>query len=129
MNSKVSKNKSQAASTPVEQVQLPEKVGVWQQTKDLASEAWLEFVKHSLIILPLIPLGLLMWLVEQCHVSVEVQSLLEFGEFFITLIQIGKLAGHLVPESKLKAITEVINRKTQSCEPNSHSSNAVGKVK
>ncbi|KAF7956346.1 hypothetical protein AWV80_38785 [Cupriavidus sp. UYMU48A] len=108
---------------------LHETVGVWQQTKDLAAEAWLEFFKHSLIILPLIPLGLLMWLVEQCHVSVEVQSLLEFGEFFITLIQIGKLAGHLVSESKLKGIKEVINRKTQSCEPNSNSSNAVGKVK
>lgn len=126
MNRKVSKNKYPVASS---HVHLPEKASVWQQTKDLAAEAWLEFFRHSLIIVPLIPLGLLMWLLEQCHVSDEVQRLLEFGEFFIILIQLWKLMRHLLSETKCKGIKEAINRKTQSCKPNSHSSNAVGKVK
>ena len=129
MKRKVLRNKCPAASSHVGHVHLPEKAGVWQQTKDLAAEAWLEFFRHSLIIAPLIPLGLLMWLLEQSHVSGEVQRLLEFGEFLVILIQLWKLVRHLVSDTKCKGINEAINRKTQSCKPNSNSSNAVGKVR
>ncbi|MGF6603318.1 hypothetical protein P3T23_008072 [Paraburkholderia sp. GAS448] len=129
MNRKVSTNQRPTASTTVRKAHQPEKEGVWQQTKDLAAEAWLEFFKHSLIIIPLIPLGLLMWLVEQSHVSVETQRLLDFGEFLITLIQLWKLVEHLVPATTFKGIKKFINRKSRSWKPNSNSSNAVEKVK
>jgi hypothetical protein len=128
MNQKVSTNQSPTATTAVREAHQPEKEGVWQQTKDLAAEAWLEFLKHSLIVIPLIPLGWLMWLAEQSHVSVEIQRLLDFGEFLITLIQLWKLVEHLVPASTFKAIQEFINRKSKSWKPNSNSSNAVEKV-
>lgn len=129
MNQKVSTNQSPTASTTVREANQPEKEGVWQQTKDLAAEAWLEFFKHSLIIIPLIPLGWLMWLVGQSHVSVETQGLLDFGEFLITLIQLWKLVEHLVPASTFKGIKKFINRKSKSWKPNSNCSNAVEKVK
>ncbi|MBB5547723.1 hypothetical protein [Paraburkholderia fungorum] len=129
MNRKVSSNQSPTGSTPVRDAHQPQQEGVWQQTKDLAAEAWLEFFKHSLIIVPLIALGWLMWLVEQSHVSVETQRLLDFGEFLITLIQLWKLVEHLVPASTFKGIKEFINRKAKSWKSNSNCSNAVGKVK
>ncbi|UIF89408.1 hypothetical protein [Cupriavidus sp. UYPR2.512] len=130
MKRKASRNNRPAgASRHVGHANRPEKSGVWQETKNLAAEAWLEFFRHSLIIVPLIPLGLLMWLVEKWHVSGEVQRLLEFGEFLIILIQLWKLVRHLVSDTKNKGSNEAIKRETPSCNPNSSSSNVVGKVK
>lgn len=121
-------NRPAGASGHVGHAHRPEKAGVWRETKSLAAEAWLEFFRHSLIIVPLIPVGLLMWLLQKCHVSSEVLRLLEFGEFVIILIQLWKLIRHLVSDTMYKGSNEANKRKPESCKPNSNSSDAVGKV-